>query len=259
MSFRPIQSIARALDIFEHVARSSAPVPLKDLHRALELLPTTTYNLAETLVHRGYLRKSTDPPGYLPGDVLAGLLADRQEEALLGRLESGVSHWARRLPETTLTLSALRGGSIVVLRRMSPERPGVLQRPRDRRFAPYASVSALVLQACCGQEDRRTLRREHPFEEFGLGLWASIEALEVRLGEIRADGYALMAGPNEPLRLAVPVYSEGGSLYAAMGFSTPPEDAPFDQDERETLIHDILQFTRTVSAPPQQQEPATSC
>lgn len=98
MAFRPIQSVNRALDILEYLARSSGPVALKELHYRLGLQTTTAYNLVETLVARGYVRKTADPLGYAPGAALASVLSNRQDDAHLTRLESITPDLASEFP-----------------------------------------------------------------------------------------------------------------------------------------------------------------
>lgn len=60
-----IASVSRALELADAVARSSRPVPAKQLSRTTGLSLGTTYNLLRTLVHEEYLAQ--EPDGFVLG------------------------------------------------------------------------------------------------------------------------------------------------------------------------------------------------
>lgn len=61
-----IGSVQRALRLVDIVANSSRPVPVKTLATLTGLTQGTTYNLARTLIHEGYL--ATEPEGLVLGE-----------------------------------------------------------------------------------------------------------------------------------------------------------------------------------------------
>ena len=56
---RGVQSVERALDLLETLARSDAPLGVSALAHATHLSPSTTHRLLATLVRRGWV--SHDP------------------------------------------------------------------------------------------------------------------------------------------------------------------------------------------------------
>lgn len=60
-----IGSVQRALLLLDIIAAAGSPVPAKVLARTASLSMGTTYNLARTLLHEGYLAK--EPDGYVLG------------------------------------------------------------------------------------------------------------------------------------------------------------------------------------------------
>lgn len=75
-----IASVQRALHLVDHVATADHPVTAKALARHLDLSLGTTYNLARTLVHEGYL--SAEQDGYVLGPRFPALTGARDGVAV---------------------------------------------------------------------------------------------------------------------------------------------------------------------------------
>ena len=75
-----IASVQRALHLVDCVAAAVHPVTAKSLARHLDLSLGTTYNLARTLVHEGYL--SAEHDGYVLGPQFPALTSSRDGVAV---------------------------------------------------------------------------------------------------------------------------------------------------------------------------------
>src|SRR5512146_598493 len=78
-----LQSLLRALDILELVARSDDGLTLQELADSLGMKPPTVYNLARTLAARGFLRKVPRPVRYQLGPAMTELVGLQVDHALM--------------------------------------------------------------------------------------------------------------------------------------------------------------------------------
>lgn len=222
-----VQSVARSLDILEHTARAAEGIPLQELAERLNLQPTTVYNLARTLLARGYLEKVGRPPRYRLGPALAALASQPRNQDLQRQAALQIEALYPHLGGATVTLAQASGGEILVRLRMAPEQPGILQRPPQHLLHPYGSAAALVFQAFWGDEERDAYRQRHPFWETGGHCWQSPERLEMFVQQIRQDGCAAFQLPGEGLfKVAVPVFGPQHELLATLGASIPAAQLP---------------------------------
>jgi len=75
-----VQSLGRAFEILEQVARHREGIGLVDLSKLIGLHNSTTFHLAKTLVSLGYIRQEKDPKRYRIGRPLFALAASAFDE-----------------------------------------------------------------------------------------------------------------------------------------------------------------------------------
>jgi len=173
-----VQSVLRSLDILELVASAQGGLALRDLAERLTLKGPTVHNLARTLAARGFLEKTANPPRYRLGAAVLELAYRHADNALLRRAAGALRELFDQLDGATVTLSQAVGGEVLTVLRISPERPGILQRPAGRAMHPYGTASALLFQALWSERERAAYRRRYPFWEYGAHLWGTPERLE---------------------------------------------------------------------------------
>lgn len=217
-----VQSVLRGLDILEAVGASQDGLALRELSDRLGLKGPTVHNLARTLAARGFLQKTVDPPRYRLGRAVVELARLQADDVLARRAAGVIRRLFARLDRATVTLNRPVGGEVVTVLRISPERPGLLERPRGRSMHPYGTASALLFQALWTEAERAAYRRRYPFWEYGAHLWGSPQRLERILARARRNGYAAVRlGEGGIYPVAAPVFGEGGELLAAVGASVP--------------------------------------
>ena len=86
-----IQSIRRACEVLETVARSPDGIGLADLSRTLGLHTSTTFHIAKTLLTLGYLRQIEQSRFYRIGRPLFALASAALDEVELS--EGGILKW----------------------------------------------------------------------------------------------------------------------------------------------------------------------
>jgi DNA-binding IclR family transcriptional regulator len=202
---------------------------LQELTAASDLKRPTLYKLLQTLVAAGFVEKSERPVRYSLGAEVFALAERYWQRSLLQRAAAVVQAVFEDLQEhsATVVLTEAPAGEVEVMLRMRPERPGILERPRGRIMAPYASACSVAFQAFWTERERSEYQRRHPFWEEGAYLWETPEAFAALLQEVRAKGYA---APTLKLRnvhlVAAPVYGSNQQLVAVLGASMPEQKIP---------------------------------
>lgn len=215
-----VQSVIRGLDILTYVGQHADGVSLNALAAALDLKTPTAHTLLRSLASRGFIEKTERPVRYRLGSAVLDIVNSYWAGKKMARAEAACRELAVSFPQGTITLCCAVGGEVMCLLRLSPERPGVLQRPVGRSMAPYTSASALLFQAFWTEESRSAFRARHPLWEEGGHVWENEAALDAHLAGIRERG--LSAAPQNPPKapaLAAPVFDQCKSLWASMGIS----------------------------------------
>lgn len=221
-----VQSVARALELLRLACGSPRGLTLGELASACSLKAPTAHNLLRTLVQCGFAGR-TDDGRYTSGPAILELARLQARGALLAAAEREMTELSRRFPEATLTFSVMTSENIRCLLRMSPDRPGQVQRPLDLTFAPYLTATAVCLQATAPLAEQ--YEGHWPFEEYGLGRWRSLEAFLSAKAQARREGRFRTSQPGhvacayaaaEGFALGVSVYGIG-----ADGAEAPALDA----------------------------------
>lgn len=215
----PVQSLGRGLDILLLVAQGEDGQRLGDLSEKMGLNPSTVHNLVKSLRLKGFVEKCAD--GRLrTGGVFRELMKAGAASDLHGKVETAMKSIASKFGSAVLTFSEISNSEIIVALRMSPDMPGIIQRRSSMRFHLYYNVSALVHLAFGDPEEVSWLKLSHPFVEEGLTNWKDEESLERYLRKAKSQGYAKSPFcEKEVLRIAVPVFSDGGHMRGSLGLS----------------------------------------
>ncbi len=222
---KQVKSLGRGIAILEIAAQHPDGLRLNDIAAALGVKSSSAHALTTTLLAAGYLQKMSNPTRYFLGPAVLALSGCYTHRGLLERAGEVFRNLRAAYPSATLTLSQYVAPEIVVVLRSSPERPDVIERPRERFMHPYGNAAALVFQALWDEQQRQSYRRTHPFWESGTHHWPSLEQLDAALQGVRNTG---LCAPDWPARTAAPfaagVFDAGGSLAAVLGLSLPREE-----------------------------------
>ena len=184
-----VQSLVRALDILECVARCPSGIRLADAGAELGLNTTTAYNLMRTLAERGYLRKDSMNRYHL-GSALRELLLQERSKLLMQSAGSELLKIASAMPGCVAGMNQLCDNHLFTVLRVSPERRNVLQYPVSVTLPLYTSCTGLafLMQSVCAPGLFGTWH----FEEHGSSFWKSRENLDAFLEKSRAQGFVTM-------------------------------------------------------------------
>lgn len=108
-----VRQIDNVLDLFEIYARERSPLTLTALSQALGIPKSSTFNIIETLVSRGFLYETKPRGGYYPTQRLLALArSTRDGDPLTARLHGQLQALAAATGETAV-LSAREQNDVV--------------------------------------------------------------------------------------------------------------------------------------------------
>ncbi|MEZ5844367.1 MAG: IclR family transcriptional regulator [Hyphomicrobiaceae bacterium] len=114
-----VQSLGRAFDILEAIARNREGINLADLSRLVGLHNSTTFHLVKTMVALGYIRQDGETKRYRVGRLLFALAAGALDEIEMVSLATPVLEELSRDTGECGHFSVLSGGAVMVIARTS--------------------------------------------------------------------------------------------------------------------------------------------
>jgi DNA-binding IclR family transcriptional regulator len=196
---------------------------LGDLASALDLKAPTAHNLARTLAMRGMVNQ-TDGGLYALGSGLMEMAARARRSQQERDAERAVQELGALECRPIINYSIPSATRVVVRLRVSPDRPGIVQRPSHRDNPIYSTANGLAFLAFAPEEQVMAMRRAQPFHEHGIRLWASLDELQSFLAEVREKGYAVPPFEGQELYLAsAPVRDASEVAVAYLGAAVPRE------------------------------------
>ena len=240
---KTVQSVLRAMDLLELLARSEQPMALRELAERAGLKAPTAHHLLGSLVARGMARKVGSPARYASGPRLRELADLHWHRALLGAAERELTDLAARAPAGTFCLAEPVGEEVLATLRASADRPGVVLRPRADAMHPWGGATALLFQALWPAERRQAYRAAHPFWRHGAHVWADEDEADAFCREVRE--IALAVPPISSFRLfraAAPVCDAGGDIVAAVGSAAKTDELT------DAQCMELIEHTRAAAA-----------
>lgn len=220
-NYELIQSLERAFDIIEIVAGSEAGARLKDVSERSGIKLSTAHNIVRTLKARGYILHDRDAGVLRLGPALPELLSKAADKGIFAAVEKAMLSLSGKFPAGTITYSEMAGGEIMVKRRISPDLPGVVQRPSSSVLEPYKSVTGLVFLSFADESAKFALECRYPFNECQT-IWKTEKALSKAVAETAKKRYAHCVWNGKRFGVAVPVMIPSlANFRGALGISMP--------------------------------------
>jgi len=247
-----VQSVTRSLLILEQLANVEDGLTLQQISHDLDLKAPTVHNLLRTLAARGYVERVSEPARYRLGSTMVDL-ADRHRTLTTQRFAAtAVSRVFAQFSQVRVTYCEDIGSEVVLKLRMTPDRPGLLERPWHSIMLAYTSASVLVYQAFWREDQKIQYDAKYPFATYGAHIWNTYEAVESFLQDVKNKGYAApppngTSTENSLFRVAVPVFSAANSLIGALGVAytnTDGKEQPALVDVIDCLKSTAAEFAR---------------
>lgn len=220
--------VIKALRLLAHLAKSTYPVPLADLSRALDLPKSTSHRLAQMLERAGFVQK--DP---LTSNYSLGLTFD---DVALSGLRNGAGSSSRRqlMDELSARLGVctnfamLRAGKVLHVEWVESTSLLRVDLKPETNVPVHCSASGKLLLAFGPDALRDSVLGSAPFAALTKSTITSAKDFERELALIRRRGYS---EDNEEFLpgvccLAVPVRNREGEVVAGLAMMAPQASFP---------------------------------
>lgn len=239
-----VQSVIKVADILETVADSETGMRLNEISEKLNIKNTTVHNLVRTLVAKGFLDKNAKNC-YTLGQGLEDLVNRQMSRKIFSKAEDELQRLAEKIPDAVMVITEIAYSEIVVRMRISPDRPGTIQRPANQTFFPYSSVTGLLFLALA-EKDLDSILLRYPFTEYGSHLWKTEENLTKYLSTVKKKGYStgdLMKDTG--FRVAVPIRGKYSEMQFALGVTIKEKNVTTER--RDEIIELVLETGKHLS------------
>ena len=227
-STQPIQSLDRGLRILAAVSDSTEPVSLTVLAEQLDLDPSTTYRLANTLRLRGFLTQSPATKAYSLGPTI-WQLANRMREntPLLQVAREHIDAVAEQTGETTHLAIRHEARVLFLDQRLTNHAVGVATGASRSEPLHCTALGKALIVDFGGDELKDLFGQSRLPRETDKTIRTTAD-LAAECARVRSQGYAT---DDEEYRqgvrcVAAPIRNFYGEVVAAIGVSAPASRLP---------------------------------
>ncbi len=225
---RSVQSVERALELFEMVARADGEVGTRDLSEASGLPIATVHRLIQVLVKKGYARRNSDSRRYSLGHRAFELVFHIREEGAFRREAQPYLRELVALTSETANLATLEGNQITYVAQVEAPRMVRMFTAVGNRVPAHACAAGKALVAYLSEDRREAFLLRSPLTRYTANTITDRERLRHELSKIRNQGYALDEGEyEEGVRcVAVPLLNSQQAPVASLSVSGPSSRIP---------------------------------
>jgi len=216
------QSVDRALDALDAVARSPRPVTAKALARQLGCALSTAYSVLGALTERGHLARTDG--GYILGPRVPALHRAYQRHMSVGQDVRELLARVRHTTGAEAYFSTYSGGEVAVLDSTAPAVEGSDPFAVGRDLRAHATAHGKVLLASLPGAARRRYLDAHGLPRMTERTITDAARFERETVRVRRDGVAVSVGEFDLALtcVAVPLSGDGeGESARALSVSVP--------------------------------------
>jgi len=242
------QSLDRGLSIFEMIANSENGLTLQQISHKLLISPSTLHPLIKSLIARGYLGKAEKPRRYVSGPALGKLSVLQWRNEMFTRAAEKMLELSGKIPDAVISLAQYNGEAVVQKLRLSPERPGVVEKNQERVMNPYSTASGQLFMAYMTVDELEQLMERFPFHIHGHSMWWHVPPMIREFKFIRHYSFVEVHPKGGTYYAAAgPVWGPGEVLEAAFGVSCPLKK--FTKRKRERYARLVCKASEQLSEP----------
>lgn len=203
-------TIAKALDVLDHVAAFARPVRFSELLRTCELPKATLYRLVQTLTNEGMLQYDEVRQTYTPGLRLVGLAhAAWRQSSLAPLARPFVDELAEKVGET-IHLAQMDRGQVLYVDKRNARAPVEMFSQAGKIGPGYCTGVGKAIMAFLPPEARADAIDRQAYFAHTENTLTSAAALTRELQDIQTDGVAFDREEHEPgiICIAAPILAE---------------------------------------------------
>lgn len=245
---KTIQSVQRALDLFECICESGYGYKLGELAERCNLNKTTAFHLLKTLEERGYVEQSYDTQFYKLGWKTFDLFAEVYENVDILAIAMPYMKRIRELTGETVTLyyyvkvdEEYKG---ICVSQLASDEPLKFASRLGTRIPLHCTAAGKVRYLGYSDEMLEDQLSKTRFEKYTDATTQTADALRMELDQIRRRGYCIEREEYIPgiCSVAVPMFKYTGRVTYALDVSVPTARAAEEKMQRiAEIMMNVLQ------------------
>lgn len=240
-----VQSLSRGCDILSAVGSSSHGLSLAEIADHIGVGNTTSFNLAKTLVAKGFFVKTSNPVRYMLGAQLARLNPDSNSwvQAIIPLCEA---EYRANPCLNGLSVSEIQNAQIKRRIKITPSHHQA--EVSQAHSTPYTTATSVGTLAFMSTEQRKTYMEQFPFYEYGAGVWGEEENFIEELDRIAQQGYLELVQFGL-YRYAKPFFNQRGNALGVVAMTLQaddksPQHISIGKEVVETICCSIQEMTK---------------
>jgi IclR family acetate operon transcriptional repressor len=247
ISLNNVQSVERALDLLEYLARASKWTGVSELSAAPGLPIGTVHRLLMTLMAREYVVRDNHTRRYALGPAFRILAGSDPLRPNWAEVAAPYLHELVEVSGETANLAVMERGRAVYVAQAQPRRMMRMFTELGNRVLMHNTGCGKVLLAYQPEEVITSIIAEAGLPAYTDKTITDPERLRQELEMVRQQGYASDNGEVEEgvHCLAVPVYDPKGKVIAAMSISGPT--SRLSSERTPILIPHLKRISKNLS------------
>ena len=220
---------------------------MQNISKKLDLYPSTTHRILDTLKHWGYVEQEPDNQEYQLGlKVLELGMAKLQQIDLVREATPYLKELVNQCNETA-HLGVLEEGDVLYLAKEESSQTIRMCSYVGKRAPLYCTALGKVLLAYLPEGERKKILSRRGLPRLTEKTITDKKELEKELGKVREQGFALDREENEKdvSCIAAPIRNYQGKVIAAISISGPAYRV--DIDKQNYLKEALIEMSKKIS------------
>lgn len=223
MAERYVQTLERALDVLEALARAEESLGVTEIGNRIGLHKSTVHRILQTLCYRGYVEKEKDRERYRLGIKIVELGIRFFNDLEIRKVAAYFLSQLAKSFDEVVHLVLPDDGEVVYIDRREGSQVISMHSKVGRRAPMHCTAVGKSILSTLPEEEVRHILKTKGMPGFTHKTITDPDKLIEELKEIRKLGYALEAEENEVgiLCLGTPIFDYSGRAIGAISVSGP--------------------------------------
>jgi len=243
----PIKVLNKTFSILEILLQQGSAMNMTELSKKLDLYPSTTHRILDTLRHWGYVEQDLNTQKYQLGLKLLELgMAKLHQMDLVREATPYLKELVKQCNET-VHLGVLEEGEVLYLAKEESSQTIRMISYVGKRAPLHCTALGKILLAYMPEEERKKILEDRGLPRLTENTITDRNKLEKELSKIQKQGFALDQEENEKdvQCIAAPIRNCQGEVIAALSISSPA--FRIDKNAQNNLKEALLETSKNIS------------
>jgi len=243
----PIKVLDKTFSILDILLQHGSSMYMTEISKKLDLYPSTTHRILDTLKHWGYIEQDPHTQKYQLGLKALELGMAKLHQMDLAREATPYLKELVKQCNETVHLGVLEGGEVLYLAKEESSQTIRMISYVGRRAPLHCTALGKVLLTYLSIEERKKILGEKVLPRLTENTITDKMELEKELGKVREQGFALDREENEKdVRcVAAPIRNYQGEVIAALSISSPI--FRIDKNAQNNLKKALIEVSEKIS------------